>query len=95
VVESLDRLAQLVTVKSASVSSTLALLERAIEPNHGIKATLNQQLGWLFLGSWLHEQESFFHFHISLDLFKLWVRHVTTESLFKELGLSIVAREVD
>lgn len=93
-VESLLRLANFVAVDSSSVSSALALLERAVEPDDSIKTTLNQHLRRCLFSRWLNKKESFLHLGISLNWFKLLLWLIAAECFLKELGLSIASWEV-
>ena len=93
-IESLLRLSNLVAVDSSSVSSALALLQRAVEPDDGIQTTLNQHLWRCLFSRWLNKKESFLHLGISLNRFKLLLWLIAAECFLKELSLSIASREV-
>ena len=45
---------KLLDIDSTAISSTLALPERALEPDDGIEATLDQKLGGNLFASGLH-----------------------------------------
>lgn len=95
VVECIDGLTQLFNIKSTSISSSLALSQRTLEPDHSIQATLNEELGRFFFTCGLNKQESFLHFVVTCDWVQLLSRLETAHGLFQELGLSIIAREID
>jgi len=77
------------------IGSLLTLSARTVEPKDCINAALDQLLGNFFLRSWLHQQKGFLHFFVTINLLKLFLGFVPTETLFKEFSLCVVAREIN
>lgn len=82
-------------IKLGLIRSLLTFSAGTVEPKDGIDTALDQLFGNFFLGSRLHQQESFLHFFVAINLLKLFLGFVPAETLFKEFSLSIVAGEIN
>ena len=88
-------LANLVNISSTAISSTLDFPGRTVKPDNSIETAFDEELGNRLLASRLDQKVGIFHLYVSLSCLKLQVGFVTTRRLFKELGLGVVAGEIN
>lgn len=82
-------------VKVAAISSTEALVDRAVEPHDGIEATSLELYLRFFLSGRLDEKHSVVKFSVSANGIEFDIRLVSAQSLLEKLCLSVSAREID
>ena len=75
-------------INASANSPTHAFFSTQVEPDHSIKATLNQCLWGLYLFCRLYKQECILNLQLSVNRVTLLVRKISAQCALQQLGLS-------